>query len=274
MITINHLSYTYGGTRSNVFDDFSLTFDHNGVYGLLGKNGTGKSTLLYLISGLLRPGKGIVAVDGMRSFDRAPQMLADLFLVPEEFDLPECTLSQFVKVNSAFYPRFSHELLASCLKDFELAPEINLKGLSMGQKKKVYISYALATNTSLVLMDEPTNGLDIPSKHLFRQVVAKHMTDDRTLVISTHQVHDIENLLDHIVIIDQSHVLLNAKAGDITERYAFRTIPASEAATALYAEPSMGGMNAIVCRQPGDAETQLNLELLFDAAISGKINQK
>lgn len=274
MITVNHLTYAYRGTRTNVFDDFSLTLGHSGIYGLLGKNGTGKSTLLYLICGLLRPGRGTVAIDGRPSFGREPAMLADLFLVPEEFDLPECTLRQFVRVNSVFYPRFSHELLASCLSDFELSADADLGSLSMGQKKKVYISYALATNTSLVLMDEPTNGLDIPSKHLFRQVVARHMSGDRTLVISTHQVHDIENLLDHIVIIDQSRVLLDASTADVTSRYAFRTLTAAEAPAAIYAEPSMGGVSAIVSRQPGEDETQLNLELLFDAAISGKISQQ
>ena len=271
MITVNHLSYAYQGSKRKVFDDFSLTLQGNGIYGLLGKNGTGKSTLLYLISGLLRPGEGTVSIDGDTSFTRKPEMLADIFLVPEEFEMPEISLRQFVKINSVFYPHFSNNLLEECLSDFDVDPGANLRNLSMGQKKKVFMSYALATNTRLILMDEPTNGLDIPSKSLFRKVVASHIDENRTLIISTHQVHDIENLLDHIIIIDGNSVLLDSPTGDITSHYAFRTIPATEAATAIYAEPSMGGLNAMLKREEGGPETQINLELLFNAAISQKL---
>lgn len=271
MITVNHLTYAYQGSRHKVFDDFSLTLKGNGIYGLLGKNGTGKSTLLYLISGMLRPKSGTVSIDGTQSLMRTPEMLSDLFLVPEEFDMPEISLSQFVRLNSTFYPRFSNELLNKCLNDFEVDPGSNLKSLSMGQKKKVFMSYALATNTRTILMDEPTNGLDIPSKSLFRKVIASNMDEDRTLIMSTHQVHDIEKLLDHIVIIDKSRVLLDASTSEITDRYAFRTIAASEAGSAIYSEPSMGGLNSILKRTDGEPETQINLELLFNAAVSEKL---
>lgn len=271
MITVSNLTYAYQGSKHKVFDDFSLTLKGNGIYGLLGKNGTGKSTLLYLISGLLRPKKGTVAIDDTMSFKRTPEMLSDLFLVPEEFELPEISLKQFVKVNSVFYPHFSQEMLDECLKDFEVDPGSNLKSLSMGQKKKVFMSYALATNTRYIFMDEPTNGLDIPSKSLFRKVVASHMDESRTLIISTHQVHDIENLLDHIIIIDNSHVLLDASTSDITSKYSFRTIPTELASEAIYSEPSMGGLNAILHRKADEPETQIDLELLFDAATGGKL---
>lgn len=271
MITVDNLTYAYQGSKRKVFSDFSLTLQGNGIYGLLGKNGTGKSTLLYLISGLLRPTRGSVAVDGRSSFQRTPEMLADMFLVPEEFNMPECSLSEFVRLNSVFYPRFSHDLLRQCLDDFDVDPGSNLKGLSMGQKKKVFMSYALATNTRLILMDEPTNGLDIPSKSLFRKVVASHVGEGRTMIVSTHQVHDIEKLLDHIIIIDNSRVLLDASTGDITDTYAFRTIPADEASEAVYSEPSMGGLNAILRRKDDEDETQTDLELLFDAAINHKL---
>ncbi len=271
MIKVSNLTYAYQGSRKKVFSDFSLTLSDSGIYGLLGKNGTGKSTLLYLVSGLLRPSKGEVSIDGLKSFNHEPEMLQDVFLVPEEFDLPECSLSEYVRFNSVFYPHFSNELLRQCLNDFDVDASANLKSLSMGQKKKVFMSYALATNTRLILMDEPTNGLDIPSKSLFRKVVAGHMDNNRQLIISTHQVHDIENLLDHVVIIDNSHVLLDASVSDITKRYSFRVIPTEEASSAIYAEPSMGGMNAIINRNNDEEETQMNLELLFNAAISNKL---
>ncbi len=267
MIEITNLGYHYPGSGHRVFNDFDLRIEGNHIYGLLGKNGTGKSTLLYLINGLLRPTAGTVNVDGYRSFDRSPEMLEEMFLVPEEYDMPDVRLPEYAAVSRKFYPRFSDEILRNCLDEFEIAPDVNLKALSMGQKKKVFMSFALATGTRFILMDEPTNGLDIPSKALFRRVVARNMTDDRTLIISTHQVHDIENLLDHIIIIDNSKVLLNAGIDDITRNYVFRTISEadSHSADVVYAEPNAMGQSAILRRHNDETETQINLELLFDA---------
>ena len=174
-------------------------------------------------------------------------------------------------VGMLLYPHFSDELLGKCLADFEMPAEPNLKELSMGQKKKVYMSFAIATGTRLLMMDEPTNGLDIPSKALFRKVVANYMADDRTLIISTHQVHDIESLLDHVVIINQSRVLLNDSIADLSRRYSFRYISPQEMDdTVLYAEPSLQGNAVIMPRGEGE-ETQVDLELLFNATISGKL---
>ena len=271
MINIQNITYRYPGSKHLVFKDFSLTLAPGRIYGLLGKNGTGKSTLLYLICGLLRQRKGDITVDQEKSCIRTPKMLQDICLVPEEYDLPAISLKEYVRTNSVFYPHFSEDILNSCLTDFELPTDIHLKALSMGQKKKVYMSFALATGCRYIFMDEPTNGLDIPSKSLFRKVVARHMTDDRTLVVSTPQVHDVESLLDHIVIIDQSHVLLDSSVGDITEHFAFRTIAEAEATEAIYTEPSTSGLSAIVPRKDGEEETQINLELLFDAAVCRKL---
>ena len=170
----------------------------------------------------------------------------------------------------SFYPTFSDELLKQCLAEFEMPANPNLKELSMGQKKKVYMSIAIATGTRLLMMDEPTNGLDIPSKALFRRVIANYMADDRTLIISTHQVHDIENLLDHVVVVDQSKVLLNRSIADISERYAFRYLmPQEMGDRVVYSEPSLQGNASIVLRGDDEAETQVDLELLFNALISG-----
>lgn len=207
MINIQNIKFAY--SREVVLDGFSLQFDKGGIYGLLGKNGTGKSTLLYLMMGLLRPQKGIVTVDGIDTTLRRPEVLSEMFLVPEEYDLPAISLSSYVKAIKPFYPRFSEDLLKQCLANFEMSTDINLGELSMGQKKKVYMSIALAANTRYLLMDEPTNGLDILSKSQFRKVVIEGMSEDKTIIISTHQVHDVELLLDHVCIIERNKVLLN-----------------------------------------------------------------
>ena len=266
MITVNNITFSYPGTKRNVFEDFSLKFEENRIYGLLGKNGMGKSTMLYLISGLLQPSRGTVMVDGTDARRRTSEMLQEIFLVPEEFDLPRTTLEEYVRINEPFYPRFSREVLLNCLKEFEMPLSLKLNALSMGQKKKAYMSFALAAGTRLLLMDEPTNGLDIPSKSQFRKVVANNMTEDRTLIISTHQVHDVESLLDHIVMLDRSEILLDASVADICKKYNFEYRSLGEPADdVLYAEPSVQGNAVITRKREGDEDTQLNLELLFNA---------
>ena len=272
MIQVQDIDFRYPGSKHLVFKDFSLTLKENNIYGLLGKNGTGKSTLLYLISGLLRQKQGSILVDGISAQERNAEILKEIFMVPEEFELPNVSLTTYVKMNRSFYPNFNQEVLESCLKDFELPLSLKLNELSMGQKKKVFMSFALATGTRFLLMDEPTNGLDIPSKSQFRKVIANNMTDERTLIISTHQVHDIESLLDHIVIMNQSHLLLDASVSDICKKYTFEyRTPAEMDETILYAEPTLQGNAVIAKRKEDDQETQMNLELLFNAVISGKL---
>ena len=221
MIDVAGLSFSYGRKKSKVLDNFSMSLDKGSVYGLLGKNGTGKSTLLYLMAGLLRPQAGRVLYKGDDVTKRYPTTLQDMFLVPEEFALPNVSLKQYVKLNAPFYPHFSDELLNACLRDFDMNEDIHLGELSMGQKKKAFMCFALATNTSLLMMDEPSNGLDIPSKSQFRKVIASGMTDEKSVIISTHQVRDIDSLLDHVLIMDGTQLLLNQSVASICERLYF-----------------------------------------------------
>ena len=222
MLQIQNVTYGYNAMH-NVLENFSLQYDEPGIYGLLGKNGTGKSTLLYLIMGLLRPKQGEITFDGVNTQNRLPETLQEMFIVPEEYNLPSIPLPAYLKVLRPFYPNFDEQLMVKLLEMFDMLhvngatldengiPKINLGALSMGQKKKVYMCIALAARTKLLLMDEPTNGLDIPSKSQFRKVVAHGMRDDQIVVISTHQVRDVETLLDHVTIIEQNAVLLNER---------------------------------------------------------------
>ena len=270
MIQINNISYRYPGQRRPVLSNFSLSLSQGRIYGLLGKNGTGKSTLLHLIAGLLRPQTGSVCCNNIATYKRQPEVLSDLFLVSEDFELPAISLDEYVQLLLPFYPRFNREILDSCLEAFELPKQIDLGQLSMGQKKKAYMSVALAANTRLLLMDEPTNGLDIPSKSQFRKVVAQYMADDRLIIVSTHQVHDVEQLLDHILILAEDGMLMNASVGDITDKYVFEVRqPGNLDDTIIYAEPSLQGNIVMARREEGEAETLVNLELLFNAVTKG-----
>lgn len=272
MIEINDISFRYPGAKHEIYSDFSLTLSEDRIYGVLGKNGTGKSTLLYLLSGLLRPNRGSILVDGMDTRKRYAEMLSEIFIVPEEFELPKTSLDDYVRLNRTFYPRFSTDVLVRCLHDFELPLTLKLDSLSMGQKKKVYMSFALASNTKFLLMDEPTNGLDIPSKSQFRKVIASNMTPDRTLIISTHQVHDVESLLDHILIFNEGRVALNASVADMCDRYTFETRrPGEDTSDVIYSECSIQG-NTVMALRHDHEETPVNLELLFNAVVKGFVN--
>ena len=268
MIEVDNLSFSYGRRKSKVLDEFSMKLDKGSVYGLLGKNGTGKSTLLYLMAGLLRPQTGNVLYNGVDVLKRTPVILQDMFLVSEEFTLPNITMKQYVKLNAPFYPHFSDELLKACLRDFDMNEDIHLGELSMGQKKKAFMCFALATNTSLLLMDEPTNGLDIPSKSQFRKVIASGMSDDKAVIISTHQVLDIDSLLDHVLIMDGSKLLLNESVSAICEKLYFAEQGMNEPTDgALYVQPSVQG-NSVILPNEYNEDSKMNLEVLFNAMLA------
>ena len=274
MIEVDNLSFSYGRRKAKVLEGFSMNLDKGSVYGLLGKNGTGKSTLLYLMTGLLHPQAGKVLYKGLDVKKRYPDALQDMFLVPEEFVLPDISMKQYVKLNAPFYPHFSDELLKACLRDFDMSEDIHLGELSMGQKKKAFMCFALATNTSLLLMDEPTNGLDIPSKSQFRKVIASGMSDEKAVIISTHQVRDIDSLLDHVLIMDGSELLLNESVASICDKLYFVEQGMNESVgDALYMQPSVQGYSVILPNTYGE-ESKMNLEVLFNAMLAERVKMQ
>lgn len=268
MLRISDISFRYPHSKDYTLSHLNLSLRKGNIYGLLGKNGAGKSTLLYLTAGLLSPLTGQVLFHGQDTRRRIPALLADMFIVPEEFELPEISLSEYVKLNAPFYPRFSREEMERHLVTFEMDPSLNLGRVSMGQKKKAFMCFALACNTSLLLMDEPTNGLDIPGKAQFRRFIASAMSDERTVLISTHQVKDIERLLDHVLILEDGKIALDASVNDITDKLSFRTTcDKREAEEAYFVQPSLGGFEIVTEALP-DYPTEINLETLFELAIS------
>ena len=278
MIQVNKISYNYPAkwknysTKDNsVFWNFSLTLEENKIYGLLGKNGVGKSTLLYLLAGLNFPRQGKVLIDGDDITARNPMTMSKIFIVTEEFELPNMSLKKYVKINRPFYPDFSDEILEKCLNDFEIGDISDLGAISMGTKKKVYMSFALATNAKYLLMDEPTNGLDIESKSLFRKVIAQNMTDDRTMIISTHQVHDVENIIDHVLILGEKKLLFNKSIAELSDEYVFELRDPDEMGGVIYYENSLQGTSVIARRTPRGTETPINLLLLYNAVNNGKL---
>ena len=206
---IQQLSYSYPRQSTPVFSDFNLTFSPGKIYGLLGPNGAGKSTLLYIMAGLLAPQTGQATLDGVNVRRRKPSTMCEIFLVPDEFELPNVSLLDYVKTNSVFYPRFSLDDMNAYLRTFGMTNDVRLSALSLGQRKKIFMAFAMATHAKVLLMDEPTNGLDITSKQQFRDFIRQGSHESQLIVISTHQVKDVESILNHVLLMDRSEIIRN-----------------------------------------------------------------
>ena len=264
MITLKELSFSYS-RKKEVLDRINLEVGSGHICGLLGKNGEGKTTLLNLLSGQIFPDQGSCLVLEEIPSERNARFLQQIFLLPEEISMPEVTAIEYIKMYAPFYPTFRDDICKACVESFEINLSDRLSKMSQGQRKKVAITLALAAHTPLLLMDEPTNGLDIPSKATFRRLVASLIDDNQTVIISTHQVRDLESLIDTVLILDQRQILLNKTLNEIGEKLYFGPLLPEE--KALYSEPTPQGTIGVTAREDKE-ETAVSLELLFNAAIT------
>jgi ABC-2 type transport system ATP-binding protein len=266
MIHLEQVTFGYSKTKK-LFENLSLQLDAGHIYGLLGKNGAGKSSLLRNMAGLLFPQSGTIKVLDFVPEKRQPAFLQDIFFIPEEIHLPSLTLEKYLDMLAPFYPKFNEQQFRNYISEFDIPVENKLTGMSYGQKKKVLIAFALATNTKVLIMDEPTNGLDIPSKSQFRKIVSSALDKHRLILISTHQVRDLDNLIDSIIILEDSKILIRHSLEDVAERLCFGTLPSIEYdERVLYSEPSMRGHKAVF-ENIEQEETRVDLEQLFNAVM-------
>jgi ABC-2 type transport system ATP-binding protein len=273
MVSIQNLHFSY--RRKPVFKGLSLELKPGHIYGLLGRNGMGKSTLLRSIAGFLFPQEGQIDVMGYQPRKRQPAFLQSVFLLPEDFSLPPMELVKWVKLYSGFYPKFSLQQFMQMAVGFDLPVESRLDEMSYGQQKKALICFALATNVSLLLMDEPTNGLDVVSKSQFRKVMAGVVDDEKCIIISTHQIKDLENLIDRVTIIDEGQILFDQTIDAISERLLFRlSYDPADLQQALYTEASFRG-NAIILANTEGEDSRPDLEMLYKAVMlrGGELNK-
>lgn len=267
MIEIKNLDFSY--KKTPVFNNINLSFPQGAIYGLLGENGVGKTTLLKIICGLQRPVNGTCTVEGMTSHDRLPAMLQRIVFLPDEVMLPDnSTPQKYVDELSPFYPTFSQGTFLHLMQELEVEPDRKFREMSFGQQKKSLIAASLSLGTDYVLLDEPTNGLDIPSKAQFRAILSRRFEERNTIIISTHQVKDVENLIDPIVILSHNAVLLDAPVQKIAEKLFFE-YGGEKRDDALYSELLPGGYMNVVANESGE-ESQLNIEALFNAVLRNK----
>ncbi|TVQ17270.1 MAG: ABC transporter ATP-binding protein [Bacteroidetes bacterium] len=272
MIEIKDLTFGYKKNQ-NLFRELNLNLKAGSIYGLFGMNGAGKTTLLKHISGLLYPQEGECLIFEKDVKERLPEIMANIYIIPEEFVLPNIKISTFVDLHAPFYPRFSQEMFDKYLNEFEVSNGKSITKYSYGQKKKFLIAFGLATQTNVLLMDEPTNGLDIPSKSQFRRIMAAAATEDQCIVISTHQVRDLASIIDHIIVLDNGKIIFHKNIYDIGEKLAFGKLKEPSDQQVLYSEEVLGGKAAIYKNNGQD--TAIDLELLFNAIIKNPqvINQ-
>jgi ABC-2 type transport system ATP-binding protein len=267
MIEIKNLSFAYP-RKPLLFKDLDLTLNKGHIYGLLGKNGAGKSTLLKNMTGLAFPAKGSCSFNGINVANRPVSVLEDIYFIAEELYVPSLTPVQFVANTAGFYPKFNQSDFYHYLKVLDVDLDGVMDKQSYGQQKKAMVAFGLATNTNLLIMDEPTNGLDIPSKVQFRKLIASVLTEDRCIVISTHQVRDLDSLIDTLLVLHEREIVVNQSLDEVAEKLTFGSYPDTEGFPVLYEEESIRGKNAILHNTTGKF-SKPDLELLFNAIISG-----
>jgi ABC-2 type transport system ATP-binding protein len=267
MIEVSNLTFGYS-KKALLFKNLNLTLSAGHIYGLLGKNGAGKSTLLKNLAGLVYPQEGSCVMNGYQASKRLPAFLQELFFIPEEMHMPALTALQFMESTGHFYPRFSAEQFQKMLNQFEVPLDRQLNTLSFGQQKKAMISFGLATNTSFLIMDEPTNGLDIPSKVQFRKIIVNSLTDERCIIISTHQVRDLDSLIDTLLVLHEQEIVLNSPLDVIAEKIQFTTAAQANTEHVLYKEENMIGANTISVNTD-QKFGKVDMEILFNAITSG-----
>lgn len=267
MINFSNLTFGYK-KKKLLFDDLSLSLMLGNIYGLLGKNGAGKTTLLKLISGLLYPHSGGCTFENYPTMKRSPEILKEFFFLPENSFLPLVTVKEYLEIYSPFYPHFSKGKFLGYLEDLELEKNGKITSLSYGQKKKFSIAFALAADTKVLLLDEPTNGLDIPSKSVFRKLIASSISEEKIFVISTHQVRDMKHLIDPILILDDGKIIFNQQIAEIEQRLSLelqREEPDQD--EVLYYESTLGGY-AVLTENNNGSENEIDIELLFNAVVA------
>ena len=266
MITIKDLGFAYG--EKAVLKNITMTLEEGRIYGLLGENGVGKTTLLTLLCGLKKPQAGTIDTDGMKPYDRQPSLLSNQYYLSDEVPAMNMKAAEYAKNYGKFWEGFDMDKFLEVMGVLENDPQQKMNQMSFGQLKKTYIAFALACNTKYLFMDEPTNGLDIPSKAQFRKAVTKYTREDSVILISTHQVRDLENIIDPIIILDRQDVLLNASLEEISEKLYF-DYSTELKPEALYCEMIPGG-NIQVLLNTGNEDSKVNIEALFNTVHKHK----
>ena len=259
-LSINHITKRFG--RQTVLDDISFTLAPAKIYGLLGRNGAGKSTLLNIITNRIFPTAGTVKLGDQDANDN-DDVLGRVFLMSETNLYPKRTsiLRMFDLANEA-YGQFNYQTAARQLKEFGLDEKQHLSNLSTGQQTIAKFVLALNVDADYILMDEPVLGLDAAHRDLFYQELLKsYQTKPRTFVLSTHLIEEVQQLVEHVIIIDQAKVVADDDVQNLLERAHTVSGPADQV------DKYTAGLRALASEDLGNIRTTYLLDDLDDQRV-------
>jgi ABC-2 type transport system ATP-binding protein len=221
VIEISALQKSFKGNLA--LDGLDLRVPRGSIFGFLGKNGAGKTTTMKLLVGLIRPDSGVVRVWGSDASDPAAsiQIRSRMGFVTEDKELyPYMTVEQIIRFTRSFFPKWSIELERRYLEVFELPLKRKIPALSKGMRSKLMLLLAACRGAELLILDEPTEGLDpAATEDLLRELVTISSTQGTTIFFSSHQLAEVDQIADHVAIIDRGRVVVEGSLDDMKARY-------------------------------------------------------
>lgn len=237
---------------------------HGGrIYGLLGLNGSGKTTLLKAISGLIKPKRGDISVMGFIPFQKEKEFLRQLMSVTIHPELPDMTAKRFAKTFSTFWPDFSINEFNALMQKFQIDTNRRLPSMSTGERKKCLIAFAMATNTPILLLDEPMAGLDIVSTKTLIEAIVMSQKPDRIIIISSNQVEEFDNIYTDILLLHEGSLLTKASIDELTSKFAFHN-------QGMHPNTIFEDGLKSISLNLNDECTDINLKTLFYAACTNE----
>lgn len=270
IINIDNLKLRYkAGTY--VLDQLDLKLDAGSITVLAAPNGEGKTSLLKVLCGLRFPNEGTVKVLGFDPKNREVEFLQKVYYLPAEPTFPGWTPQRIGKHYGAFYPNFEKSIYQQCLKDFSVDTDKSIKKLSFGQQRRVQLAFALATRVELLLLDEPTLGLDIAGKDQFRRSLIAMAAEGQTVIIATHQLAEVAPVLDQMLILREKQIQHQFQLQDAFEQLSFQlTSQKPVPFDGSYGRRVPGGW--LVIKNDGSiSNAQPDLETLYLALTEGNI---
>ena len=211
LLVCRNLTKRYHNTVA--LNNINLTVESGKIIGLLGPNGSGKTTLIKLINGLLTPSEGEIEVNGMKPGVQTKREVA--YLPDRNFLNSWMTVRQIVSMFTDFFEDFRPRLAYDMLSDLKIMPEVKLKTLSKGNKEKVSLILTMSRNAKLYVLDEPIAGVDPATRDYIITTILNNYNPDASVLISTHLISDIEQVLDEAIFINRGEILLQRSVDDI-----------------------------------------------------------
>ena len=263
MINVSKVDFAYP-KKANIFSQLDLELKAGKIYGLLGKNGMGKSTLMRLLAGLHHPVSGSIDYDDISVGQRKVSSIKDIFFLSEETFVSSLSVYQYINTYKKLYTELDEESFYKNLAYLDIDESSILTQLSLGQKKKFLLSFGLSCGAKYLFLDEPTSHLDIPSKQKFRRLIADNFSPSQMIIISTHHIEEISALLDNIIILDKGFISLDVAITEIEKKLACISNSNEVHETAIHTEFHLGKYVHLI-ENTDNIDSEISLPLLFNA---------